>query len=253
MFDLVEPEAVRPSPSHWSAKCPLSRSPPRPSARCVRRCSAPWRSPRSAASRSIMAPSRPPRALAASSQPSAGPASFADVVDRVKISVVSVKVKLADGGDADAEFRPARHAAFPAGQPVRPFLQAVRHAESRTTASAARAIPHHLTQAQGSGFFISADGYIVTNNHVVDHATEVKVTTDDGKVLDAKVIGTDAKTDLALLKVKDDGNYPLCRFRLAVAARRRLGDRGRQSVRPRRHGDGGHRLGARPRHRLGPL
>ena len=65
---------------------------------------------------------------------------------------------------------------------------------------------HHMTMAQGSGFFISADGYIVTNNHVVDHATEVTVTTSDGKTLSAKVIGTDAKTDLALLKVNDDGN-----------------------------------------------
>ena len=107
--------------------------------------------------------------------------------------------------------------------------------------------------AQGSGFFISADGYIVTNNHVVDHATEVTVTTSDGKTLAAKVIGTDPKTDLALLKVKGDGNLSVRRVRLASAARRRLGDRGRQSVRPRRHGDRGHRLGARPRHRLGPL
>ena len=66
--------------------------------------------------------------------------------------------------------------------------------------------------AQGSGFFISADGYIVTNNHVVDHATEVTVTTSDGKTLDAKVIGTDPKTDLALLKVKDEGSYPFVSF-----------------------------------------
>ncbi len=109
------------------------------------------------------------------------------------------------------------------------------------------------SMAQGSGFFISADGYIVTNNHVVDHATEVTVTTSDGKTLDAKVIGTDAKTDLALLKVKGDGTYPFVAFAAQGAARRRLGDRGRQSVRPRRHGDRGHRLGARPRHRLGPL
>ncbi len=52
--------------------------------------------------------------------------------------------------------------------------------------------------AQGSGFFISADGYVVTNNHVVEHGKVVTVTTEDGKVLEAKVIGTDPKTDLAL-------------------------------------------------------
>ena len=66
--------------------------------------------------------------------------------------------------------------------------------------------------AQGSGFFISADGYIVTNNHVVDHATEVTVTTNEGKTLDAKVIGTDPKTDLALLKVKGDSDFPFVGF-----------------------------------------
>ena len=73
------------------------------------------------------------------------------------------------------------------------------------------------TTAQGSGFFISGDGYIVTNNHVVDHATEVMVTMSDGKTLDAKVIGADKKTDLALLKVKGDNNYPFVSF----AGRRR--------------------------------
>ena len=55
-----------------------------------------------------------------------------------------------------------------------------------------------MMMGEGSGFFVSADGYIVTNNHVVDHAKSVTVTTDDGKTLDAKVIGTDPKTDLAL-------------------------------------------------------
>src|SRR5581483_8127352 len=60
---------------------------------------------------------------------------------------------------------------------------------------------HHVLTGEGSGFFISADGYAVTNNHVVDHAKSVQVTTDDGTIHTAKVIGTDAKTDLALIKV----------------------------------------------------
>ena len=60
----------------------------------------------------------------------------------------------------------------------------------------------HTAMAQGSGFFISSDGYIVTNNHVVEHATDVTVTTEDGKTLPAKVIGVDSKTDLALLKLE---------------------------------------------------
>ena len=61
--------------------------------------------------------------------------------------------------------------------------------------------------AQGSGFLISADGYAVTNNHVVEKASTVEVATDDGKTYTAKVIGTDPRTDLALIKV-DGGNFP---------------------------------------------
>ncbi len=69
-----------------------------------------------------------------------------------------------------------------------------------------------MGMAQGSGFFISADGYVVTNNHVVDHAKEVTVITADGKSIPARVVGTDAKTDLALLKVKEGSNYPYVSF-----------------------------------------
>ena len=69
-----------------------------------------------------------------------------------------------------------------------------------------------MMMGEGSGFFISADGYIVTNNHVVDHAKTVTVTTQDGKTLDAKVVGTDPKTDLALIKVNEAGDYPFVAF-----------------------------------------
>jgi len=61
---------------------------------------------------------------------------------------------------------------------------------------------------QGSGFFISADGYAVTNNHVVEKAESVEVTTDDGKTYTAKVIGTDPKTDVALIKVEGRSDFP---------------------------------------------
>ena len=71
---------------------------------------------------------------------------------------------------------------------------------------------HPMMMGEGSGFFVSADGYIVTNNHVVDHAKTVTVTTQDGKTLDAKVVGTDPKTDLALIKVNEAGDYPFVAF-----------------------------------------
>ena len=107
----------------------------------------------------------------------------------------------------------------------------------------------------GSGFFISEDGYVVTNNHVVDkapdrhghHSTTAPSYT-------AKVIGTDDKTDLALLKVDGAGKkFTYVKFADGDAARRRLGRRGRQSVRPRRHRHRRHRLGPRPRDRRRPL
>jgi putative serine protease PepD len=63
--------------------------------------------------------------------------------------------------------------------------------------------------ATGSGFVVSSDGYIVTNDHVVDGASSVKVKVGDGKTMDAKVVGTDASTDLALLKVDASNLTPL--------------------------------------------
>lgn len=61
------------------------------------------------------------------------------------------------------------------------------------------------TEAGGSGVIISEDGYIVTNNHVVNNATKLRVTLHDGKAYDAKVIGTDPATDVALIKIDAEG------------------------------------------------
>jgi serine protease Do len=66
---------------------------------------------------------------------------------------------------------------------------------------------HNTITGQGSGFLISADGYAVTNNHVVEKAESVQITTDDGKTHTAKVIGADPRTDLALIKV-EGGSFP---------------------------------------------
>ena len=69
-----------------------------------------------------------------------------------------------------------------------------------------------MITGQGSGFFISADGYAVTNFHVVDHAKTVQIQTDSGKTYTAKVVGTDQKTDLALIKVDADKSFPFVTF-----------------------------------------
>src|SRR5256886_2747407 len=70
-------------------------------------------------------------------------------------------------------------------------------------------MPHKRSvTGQGSGFFITADGYAVTNNHVVDKAQTVEITTDDGKTYSAKVIGSDPRTDIALIKVEGRNDFP---------------------------------------------
>ena len=76
--------------------------------------------------------------------------------------------------------------------------------------------------AQGSGFFISEDGYLVTNNHVVDGGQTFTVVTDDGKELDAKLIGADPKTDLAVLKVESGDKFTYVNF--ADDSKIRVGD-----------------------------
>jgi serine protease Do len=131
--------------------------------------------------------------------------SFADVVDRVKPAVVSVRVKMqtvADDGEGP-EFAPRD---LPPNHPLQRYFRQFRGE------GGGPARPRGRAESQGSGFFISADGYVVTNNHVVEHAGAVQVTTDDGRTLDAKVIGTDPKSDLALLKVNDEGTYPFVKL-----------------------------------------
>ena len=74
-------------------------------------------------------------------------------------------------------------------------------------------------KAGGSGVIISEDGYIVTNNHVVDQATRLRVTLNDGRTFEATTVGTDPATDVALLK-KACAHFFLFRVKIAVAGKR---------------------------------
>jgi serine protease Do len=136
-------------------------------------------------------------------QPAAGPGSFADIVDRVKPAVVSVKVKTVEKVTDDDEDEGNRKPRFRDGDPLERFFR--RFGEEGVPFG--RGVKPRQGMSQGSGFVISADGYVVTNNHVVANASEVMVTLDDGRTLPAKVVGVDKKTDLALLKLTEGGNF----------------------------------------------
>jgi len=141
------------------------------------------------------APINPPAAVR-----DAGAASFADTVEKVGPAVVAIDVK----GRSPVR-RPTVPGfpfdLFPEGQGRPPGAAEVRSA--------------------GSGFFISADGYVVTNNHVIENGEEITVVLQDKRELPARVVGRDEATDLAVLKV-EGRNFPFVNF--ANSAMPRVGD-----------------------------
>ncbi|WP_312364787.1 DegQ family serine endoprotease [Ensifer sp.] len=82
--------------------------------------------------------------------------------------------------------------------------------------------PQQKAEALGSGFIVSPDGYIVTNNHVIDHALAIKVTLDDGTEVPATLVGADPKSDLAVIKI--DAPHPLATVTWGDSATLRAGD-----------------------------
>jgi serine protease Do len=135
----------------------------------------------------------------------ARPVGFADVVQTVKPAVISVRVKVENkaqtmGFDSDS---------LPPG--LERFFRQFGNPDGNNMPRMPRGGRQFAT-GQGSGFFISADGYAVTNNHVVEKASEVQVKTDDGKTYTAKVVGTDPRTDLALIKVEGRNDFPYAKL-----------------------------------------
>jgi serine protease Do len=142
------------------------------------------------------------------------PAGFADIVAKVKPAVISVRVKIDGVADANS----LRHNGsddeaipFAPGSPLQKFFQQFGDQDGQGEFGGMPQT-HHTVIGEGSGFFISQDGYAVTNNHVVDHAKSVQVTTADGTMYNAKVVGTDPKTDLALIKVDGKNDFPYVKF-----------------------------------------
>jgi serine protease Do len=130
------------------------------------------------------------------------PVGFADLVAKVMPAVISVRVKIDEtigSGLTSDDHLPQN---LPPG--MRKFFQQFGMPN----------VPHgkEMITGEGSGFFISPDGYAVTNNHVVDHAKTLQIKTADGHVYKAKVIGRDAKTDLALIKADADKAFSYVKF-----------------------------------------
>jgi serine protease Do len=142
--------------------------------------------------------------------PQGAPLSFADIFDQVSPAVVQIDV------ETRVE-RPTGLVQIPGLPPGFGF----RLPEGQTPPGADDEEDAPTAQGAGSGFFISADGFIVTNNHVVENATKITVKLSDSREIEARLVGRDADTDLAVLKV-EGSDYPFVSFE--EQAEPRVGD-----------------------------
>ena len=162
--------------------------------------------------------------------------SFANVVDAVSPAVVSVRVQSNvqaasdEGNGYSFNFGGRGLDQLPDDHPLKRFFKEFggpgsgegdKRAERGPKAHRDGKGPLRPT-AQGSGFFISEDGYIVTNNHVVDDGSAFTVVMNDGTELDAKLVGRDSRTDLAVLKVDVNRKFTYVQF--ADDSKIRVGD-----------------------------
>ncbi|QFT79012.1 putative periplasmic serine endoprotease DegP-like precursor [Roseovarius sp. THAF27] len=139
---------------------------------------------------------------------SARPESFADLAQKVSPAVVNITTStvVAQGTGPSP--------IVPEGSPFEDFFRDFQDRNNNGEGDRPR-----RTSALGSGFVISEDGYIVTNNHVIETADEIIIEFFSGKELTANVIGTDPKTDIALLKVDADEPLPFVSFADSDTAR----------------------------------
>ena len=143
-------------------------------------------------------------------------AGFADLAAKVGPAVVNIATT--EGTDqATEQGSPNFQGQMPNFPPGSQFGEMFRHYFNGQ--GQMHAAPAH---ALGSGFIIDPAGYVVTNNHVVDHAHQVKVTLNDGQTYTAKIVGRDAKTDLAVLKI--DAGKPLPYVAFGDSTKERVGD-----------------------------
>jgi len=131
------------------------------------------------------------------------PESFADLAEQISPSVVNITTS------SSVAARSGPGPIVPEGSPFEDFF---RDFNDRTNPGGNADRPPRRTQALGSGFVISEDGFIVTNNHVIEGADEILIEFFSGRELPATLVGTDPNTDIALLKVEADGALPFVSF-----------------------------------------
>ncbi len=126
------------------------------------------------------------------------PESFAELADQISPSVVNITTSALIAGPADGM------PMVPEGSPFEDFFEDFNNRGGNGGPQ--------RSEALGSGFVISEDGYIVTNNHVIEGADEITIEFFTGTKLPAKLVGTDPKTDIALLKVESETPLPFVTF-----------------------------------------
>ena len=129
------------------------------------------------------------------------PESFADLAAKVTPAVVNISSTHSVSGRQDMPEMPFD---FPKGSPFEEFFKRYFKDYGKDQW---REMGRHVT-ALGSGFIIDPSGYVVTNNHVIDEATDIQVTLNGGEQYSAKLVGKDNKTDLALLKIDAPSTLP---------------------------------------------
>jgi serine protease Do len=156
------------------------------------------------------------------------PLSFADIVERVKPAVVSIHVtsgsrepKVAQAPNQKGQPNTPRGPQGGFTIPGLPEDHPLNELFKNLPRGPQGGIPGLPSLAQGSGFIISEDGYVVTNNHVVENGNKIQVTLESKEKLDAELIGTDPRTDIALLKIKGNRKFTPVKF---AAKDPRVGD-----------------------------
>lgn len=143
------------------------------------------------------------------------PESFADLAEKLLPSVVNISTSQMVAERQGPDFQ------FPPGSPFEDLFRDFMDRNGQG-GQGGQAPQRRRATALGSGFIISPDGYIVTNNHVIDGADEITVRLHDGNTLEAELIGRDPKTDVALLKVEPEEDLPFVKWGDSDSAR--IGD-----------------------------